>query len=87
MLNPDGVIAGNYRTSMSGHDLNRKFDEPNCRLHPSIWNIKKMTEQIVCNEGANTENLSFYIDMHAHSRKKNVFVFGPPVALHSEKYI
>lgn len=24
--------------------------------------------------------------MHAHSRKKNVFVFGPPVALHSDKY-
>ena len=47
MLNPDGVIAGNYRTSMSGHDLNRKFDEPNFRLHPSVWNIKKMTEQIV----------------------------------------
>lgn len=47
MLNPDGVIAGNNRTSMSGHDLNRKFDEPNFRLHPSVWNIKRMTEQIV----------------------------------------
>lgn len=25
MLNPDGVIIGNYRTSYSGKDLNRKF--------------------------------------------------------------
>jgi murein tripeptide amidase MpaA len=25
MSNPDGVIAGNYRTSLSGNDLNRKF--------------------------------------------------------------
>ena len=23
MLNPDGVIVGNYRCSLSGHDLNR----------------------------------------------------------------
>ena len=23
MINPDGVIVGNYRTSMSGNDLNR----------------------------------------------------------------
>lgn len=25
MLNPDGVIHGNYRCSLSGHDLNRKW--------------------------------------------------------------
>jgi cytosolic carboxypeptidase protein 2/3 len=23
MINPDGVIVGNYRTSLSGNDLNR----------------------------------------------------------------
>lgn len=44
MLNPDGVIAGNYRTSMCGNDLNRKFDEPDYRFHPTVWNIKRMTE-------------------------------------------
>ena len=27
MLNPDGVIAGNYRTSLFGRDLNRTFDQ------------------------------------------------------------
>ena len=26
MMNPDGVVAGNYRTSFSGRDLNRKFN-------------------------------------------------------------
>jgi cytosolic carboxypeptidase protein 2/3 len=25
MTNPDGVITGNYRTSLSGNDLNRQF--------------------------------------------------------------
>ena len=27
MLNPDGVILGNYRTDLSGADLNRTFLE------------------------------------------------------------
>ena len=25
MLNPDGVIVGNYRCSLSGRDLNRNY--------------------------------------------------------------
>jgi len=25
MLNPDGVVLGNYRDSLAGEDLNRKF--------------------------------------------------------------
>jgi len=25
MMNPDGVIHGNYRTSLSGSDLNRRW--------------------------------------------------------------
>jgi murein tripeptide amidase MpaA len=25
MVNPDGVIAGNYRSSFAGHDLNKVF--------------------------------------------------------------
>lgn len=28
MLNPDGVIHGNYRCSLSGNDLNRKWKNP-----------------------------------------------------------
>ena len=28
MLNPDGVIVGNYRTSLVGVDLNRVFKAP-----------------------------------------------------------
>jgi len=57
ILNPDGVIAGNYRTSMAGADLNRKFDEPDIRLHPSVWNIKRMTERITSDQGMTPENL------------------------------
>lgn len=28
MLNPDGVINGNYRCSLAGCDLNRRWDKP-----------------------------------------------------------
>ncbi len=71
---------------MAGSDLNRRFDEPDYRLHPTVWNIKRMTEQIT-QSNTNSENLLFYIDMHGHSRKKNVFMFGPPAPLHSDKYL
>jgi len=29
MLNPDGVILGNYRTGVAGRDLNRTYINPN----------------------------------------------------------
>ena len=32
--NPDGVVGGNYRTSFSGNDLNRRYLTPHPKLHP-----------------------------------------------------
>lgn len=40
MLNPDGVIHGNYRCSLLGCDLNRKWLLPNKYLHPTIYYSK-----------------------------------------------
>ena len=42
ILNPDGVINGNYRCSLSGQDLNRRWKNPNKVLHPVISNVKKL---------------------------------------------
>ena len=36
MLNIDGVIHGNYRCSLIGADLNRRWKKPNEILHPTI---------------------------------------------------
>ena len=47
MLNPDGVIIGNYRTSLSGTDLNRKFQDPNQFLYPSIHHLKSLVRNIL----------------------------------------
>lgn len=40
MLNPDGVINGNYRCDLSGADLNRQWIDPSKKLHPTIYNAK-----------------------------------------------
>lgn len=34
MLNPDGVVLGNTRCSLSGKDLNRCWGIPSSRMHP-----------------------------------------------------
>lgn len=41
ILNPDGVINGNYRCSLSGQDLNRRWKNPSRVLHPVVFAVKK----------------------------------------------
>lgn len=36
MLNPDGVIFGNYRTGCAGRDLNRRFSNTDPILFPTV---------------------------------------------------
>ena len=44
MLNPDGVINGNYRCSLAGCDLNRRWKTPNKTLHPTIFHCKRLVK-------------------------------------------
>lgn len=85
MTNPDGVIIGNYRTSLSGNDLNRQFISPNKKLHPIVCAIKKMISNIM-EVNKDPEPISAFIDIHGHSRKKSIFMYGPHYPLHNEKY-
>lgn len=41
MLNPDGVINGSYRCSLSGYDLNRVWNYDNKISSPEIYFTKK----------------------------------------------
>ncbi|CAG9329115.1 unnamed protein product [Blepharisma stoltei] len=81
MLNIDGVIAGNTRCSLTGEDLNRSFQDPNPKLNPVIYSLKNKAIQRSLNK-----KLTFYFDLHAHSTKKGVFMYGPHYPLHSDKY-
>jgi len=47
MLNPDGVIVGNYRCSLAGRDLNRNYRSKLREAYPSVWHTKNMVRRSV----------------------------------------
>ena len=71
ILNPDGVIYGNNRCSLAGVDLNRQWKIPSKALHPTVYALKflMMAQRKV-------RDISMYVDLHGHSRKYNVFMYG-----------
>jgi predicted deacylase len=78
MLNPDGVIHGNYRCSMMGTDLNRRYKDVHPLFYPTISSLKsilKSTHEDRC--------VLLFLDIHGHSKKKNAFIYGCDVTLQS----
>ena len=71
MLNPDGVINGNYRCSLAGCDLNRRWKRPSKVLHPEIFATKAL-----CHAFSKERDLQIFCDFHGHSRRKNIFMYG-----------
>ncbi|XP_073832564.1 nna1 carboxypeptidase isoform X9 [Musca autumnalis] len=71
MLNPDGVIVGNSRNSLTGKDLNRQYRTVIRETYPSIWYTKALIKRLIDECG-----VSMYCDMHAHSRRHNIFIYG-----------
>lgn len=45
MLNPDGVIVGNYRCSLAGRDLNRNYKTVLKDSFPPIWHVRNMVRK------------------------------------------
>lgn len=72
MLNPDGVINGNHRCSLAAEDLNRRWDNPCPKLHPTIYHTKGLLQYL---QMINKSPL-VYCDYHGHSRRKNIFLYG-----------
>lgn len=71
MLNPDGVIVGNYRTSLSGLDLNRQWTAPTVKASPEIASMKEMVRKTL-----ECRDVHIFVDIHGHSRAKNLFMYG-----------
>ncbi|VDK23134.1 unnamed protein product [Taenia asiatica] len=71
-LNPDGVICGNHRCSMAAKDLNRQWLNPSPSLHPTIFHTKCLINLLA--EVGSAPYI--YIDLHGHSRMKDIFVYG-----------
>ncbi|XP_026193535.1 uncharacterized protein LOC113147382 [Cyclospora cayetanensis] len=72
MLNPDGVIGGMSRCGLHGTDLNRVWEAPCPVLHPSIFFLKQILAEL---RRTATPPLLF-LDLHAHSSKKDVFIYA-----------
>ena len=61
MMNPDGALVGNSRTSFAGCDLNRRWGKPNEIIHPEVYSTKQMITKL-----ADQRNIAFIIDCHGH---------------------
>lgn len=88
MLNPDGVIVGNYRCSLAGLDLNRQWMNPVQKSSPEIVSMKEMIRKTL-----ECRDIHLFVDIHGHSRAKNLFMYGcqqtgangKPLQIHDKK--
>jgi hypothetical protein len=93
MVNIDGVVVGNYRCSLAGCDLNRRWKNPkkviiilNCisfkkKIHPTVFKLKEVIKQF-----SRERQLRLVCDFHGHSRKLDAFFYGC-ISNHNSKYI
>jgi len=68
MLNPDGVVIGNTRSSLIGVDLNRRWTEPHSLAHPEVYFLKWMMKD--------RGEFALFCDLHGHNKKLNCFFYG-----------
>ena len=71
MINVDGVVCGNTRTSLSGCDLNRRWSNPNILLHPEIFYSKELIIDF-----CKRNNVECIVDFHGHFGAFNSFFYG-----------
>ena len=71
ILNVDGVICGNSRTSLAGCDLNRRWETPNIYLHPEVYYSKDLILEFSKNF-----NIEYIIDFHGHFGTFNAFFYA-----------
>jgi len=72
MLNPEGVICGNSRCSITGTDLNRRWNAPDEILHPQVYYLKNLMKKLI----AEKRTILVFCDLHGHTRKNSSFIYG-----------
>eukprot|EP00755_Sulcionema_specki_P020679 Sspe_Gene.72537::Locus_43356_Transcript_1_1_Confidence_1.000_Length_2947::g.72537::m.72537 len=73
MLNPDGVVNGNHRCSLTCRDLNREWYQPSATVSPPIFHLKRLMKHIKFQQG---RQFMLFCDFHGHSRKRDFFMYG-----------
>ena len=74
MINADGVTVGNTRCSFIGKDVNRLFGHPNPKLTPEPYFLRQLIKDF---QRLDKNKVSAYLDFHAHSGRKSIFMYGP----------
>lgn len=69
----DGSLLYGHRTSLSGVDLNRRWDKPSSTNHPTIFYTKRVTKRF-----KKTRDIAACCDIHGHSRREGIFMYGCP---------
>lgn len=73
MMNPDGVIHGNYRCSLAGQDLNRQWVTPNKVYQPTVFHAKHLFNKLRAER-----TVRFVCDLHGHSKKYSFLFLHTP---------
>lgn len=84
MLNPDGVVIGNFRSSLTGRDLNRQYKPKISKL--MIPECMGLIRLISSYDNVNTERIFGYFDLHGHGKRKGVFCYGPEIPINQINY-
>lgn len=71
MINPDGVVNGNYRCSLAGSDLNRVWESPSQSMHPEVVACRRLLFRLK-DEG----EIALFVDFHSHSKQLGWFAYG-----------
>lgn len=82
MLNPDGVVYGNYRCSLLGYDLNRRWKSPDRLLQPTIYYAKRIVRSMY-----EDREIAYFCDLHAHSMQRDIFMYGCSYTSNEQEYI
>jgi hypothetical protein len=82
MINPDGVIAGNYRLNAAGVNLNRVWDKADATTSPEILAVTGAVERWV----AAGNRYDFFIDLHGDSEALACYAFQPGASIKPPKY-
>ena len=82
MVNPDGIINGNYRCNQQGKDMNRHFfaeNDPEGKIRLTEVELLQtfMEENFSNNEPEKRQKLTMFLDIHAHSGNRDIFVYAP----------
>ena len=87
IVNPDGVVAGNYRSNLQGKDMNRHFfsDQDPDAKGQRCYEVELLREQLKSRFGEQRGQFKMFLDIHAHSTLNSIFIYAPESEKDSEK--